>query len=409
MRSRCAVVFLLLLSSFVPAGEKAPEGTLRVLLALSFRPFPGLFGTEVSDRTALPSVGKKDLERIRRRIRRGIDLFCREVASRSALEKRTVKRILSRSSLRGVLFTEGAERKGTGIGLLLRIHFPSLPLSGVKAFLEELERRGVVSLGKRERMNAGYGVIGRGIPFRYEIGSQDLFLLPARERFASSDLLRSPLEAFSGTGPGLRLLCPGKLLLVYDGDSVSVRIPSGTGDPSEGEEFMKFAFPWEAGWALGSAAFRVGGILRLDSCFFGKPRSRVAAALRHRVCKAHLEALGAFLVRYAREHGRVIPGGGPSGLRGLQKIAESYDYRVPADIFGCPLARTPVPFRLPNGVLRITHSVTAYRERAEPVALKDMIGKAKRNGKKILLYEARSYDGAGRWILESDLMADRKG
>ena len=134
MRSRCAVVFLLLLSSFVPAGEKAPEGTLRVLLALSFRPFPGLFGTEVSDRTALPSVGKKDLERIRRRIRRGIDLFCREVASRSALEKRTVKRILSRSSLRGVLFTEGAERKGTGIGLLLRIHFPSLPLSGVKAF-----------------------------------------------------------------------------------------------------------------------------------------------------------------------------------------------------------------------------------------------------------------------------------
>ncbi len=123
------------------------------------------------------------------------------------------------------------------------------------------------------------------------------------------------------------------------------------------------------------------------------------AAARHAVCAERLVALGQLLLRYGREQGRAFPGGGPSGIAAFQQCAERYAHEVNTESFTCPLAGGELPTRLPNGVLRIMHPVTSYRVRAADVPWNELTAAT------LLLFEARSMDGQGRWVLFGDFKA----
>ena len=123
------------------------------------------------------------------------------------------------------------------------------------------------------------------------------------------------------------------------------------------------------------------------------------AAARHAVCAERLAALGQLLLRLGREQGGAFPGGGPSGIAALQQCAERYGDEIKAESFACPLAGGELPTRLPNGVLRIMHPVTSYRVRAADVPWNELTAAT------VLLFEARTMDGRGRWVLLGDFKA----
>jgi hypothetical protein len=125
-------------------------------------------------------------------------------------------------------------------------------------------------------------------------------------------------------------------------------------------------------------------------------------AARHACCAQNLAELGRLLLRYGREQGGVFPGGGASCITAFQACAEKYADAVKAESFLCPLAGHELPTRLPNGVLRIMHAVTSYRVRGADVPLGELSDRA---GALVLLFEAKSFDGKGRWVLCGDLAA----
>ncbi len=137
-------------------------------------------------------------------------------------------------------------------------------------------------------------------------------------------------------------------------------------------------------------------------CYSQPPKvpssSAQASGERTASCR-NLEKLGALIYRYAREHGGRLPGGGPSGLRFLQRLAEKYGGEVQGEIFLSPRTKHVAPTRLPNGVLRITRRTSSYRTRALDARLADI------NPTTLLTFEVKTVRGAGRCVLLGDFQA----
>lgn len=213
--------------------------------------------------------------------------------------------------------------------------------------------------------------------------AREALRLAGRHREASGALLKlAALCSFNSIGLG------------YDGQYLTLSRVGGGEESSlprrQSAALFRMPLPGQFAGALVSEA-----LSRARQSRGSRPPNR-AMPLGHDACRHHLEGLGKLLVRHAGERGGAVAGGGPSGLRILQSIAEAYAREVPAGIFVCPLGRHVTPTRLPNGVLRITHRSTAYRARAREIALGDL------RADNVLIYEARPFDGSGRWALCGD-------
>jgi len=288
-----------------------------------------------------------------------------------------------KGALEGVVFVSEILGSKKACPWLLQLRLPRLPVSCLKEILREEASAIGFSVSEQGRLQ-GALLSGSGSQVGFAVRSGRILFfgsgcasVPRLGNFTPPELKPGASASFVIGPVGS---CGRWIRLDYDGVLLKTSL-------DRGKNFAAFPLP---SVFFESAVFSA---IRILAAFSDR------SALHRGICDRHLLELGSSLVEYARGHGGVIPGGGPSGLRGLQILSETFAWKLPAEIFNCPLSGCAFPKRLPNGVLRITHRSSSYRLRSSALRLPEL----KRDV--LLLYEARSFDGRGRWTLWGDLKA----
>ena len=395
-----------------------PDPSPRPVLALRVGPLAGLLVEQPPLPGILGTTGAKAVERI--------ENLLGEAARKVGLEKKILRDALAQAIFNVALVTPPSPPGR--LDVVMRVDLPRLSLSAIRALLALGEDQGVWGL-KETGGTTGVLTLPGSPLLSYQITSERFFaastprlLRALRTAGRRGDSLPWFLPAPVGSAPPAELLVTwgpledrspiittlgglsalSGISLSYDRRSLNLRFlprhnaPSQSPPPTATAN-LSLVLPPRLLLASGGSLWTLARNLGIAGRGTGASRNGPDT---HTVCGTNLQVLGEFLKRYAAENGDTIPGGGYSGIATLQNIAEAYGDAVPANVFGCPVRGAGEPFRLPNGVLRITHTSSSYRARAPSSAL-DGLPPAT-----ILLYETRSFDGSGRWVLRGDFKAE---